>query len=114
ARAFVRRQLDRALDETDGAPPAAAARPPVARDARPEADELALGRRALEDFDFDAAERHFAAALHTADGADAAHRAAKALLELYVDHLADDERAPAIQSALGRGWESDAELACLV
>ena len=103
ARARVRWLLDTGETDAPDEPASAAPSAPAAADL----DLIAQGRAALDEFDYDTARQRFErAALHATD--DPA--AARALLELLVDHLALDEEALGIERQLAPRIAADSEV----
>lgn len=86
------------------------AMPPPAR-AVADADLLDQGRRALAEFDYETARAHFERALQDSNGDPAA---ARALLELLVDHMAADGDALALEDRLAPRAAADAEVRALL
>ncbi len=76
-----------------------------------DADPLDQGRGALAEFDYETARTHFERALQESDGDPAA---ARALLELLVDHMAADGDALAVEAQLGPRAAADAEVRALL
>jgi hypothetical protein len=116
ARAFVQRQADLAAEPDPAPRPAAQIPPPRPFDDAPPSTgaSLAAGRAALDAYDFEGAEQNFRAVLDRSVEAQERLAAARALLELLVDHLADDPRALALRDHLPLGWDQDLELRCLL
>src|ERR1051325_7176232 len=89
--------------------PADMASPPAAR-AVADTDLLDQGRRALAEFDYETARAHFEGALQDSNGDPAA---ARALLELLVDHMAADGDALALEAQLAPRAAADDEVRAL-
>ncbi|HEX3474679.1 MAG TPA: hypothetical protein VHT91_06530 [Kofleriaceae bacterium] len=107
ARARVQWMLD--VGEV-GEPPGGMAPPPAAR-AATDTDLLDQGRRALAEFDYETARAHFERALQESNGDPTA---ARALLELLVDHMAADGDALALEDQLAPRAAADAEVRALL
>ncbi|HEX8112018.1 MAG TPA: hypothetical protein VF516_30005, partial [Kofleriaceae bacterium] len=107
ARARVRWMLD--VGEVNE-PHGGMVTPPAAR-AADDADLLDQGRRALAEFDYETARAHFARAMQHSNGDPAA---ARALLELLVDHMAADGDALALEDQLAPRAAADAEVRALL
>jgi hypothetical protein len=107
ARAWIRWQLDTA-DAAPQVPPSSHA---PARRADPEPDDpLARGRRALAEYDFDAAVSLFREAFEASGDAETA----RALLEVLVDSLAQDAEALALEPELDDAASADPEVRSLL
>ena len=99
SRSWVRRRLDEAESpHTSSSTPAVRGGDQRGVTSRPPSpDPLAAGRRALEEYDYDSARALLAEALQRSGGAP---DEATALLDLLVDHLADDDAALRLETAL--------------
>ena len=91
-------------------PPGGMATPPAASVVAA-ADRLGQGRRALAEFDYETARAHFERAMQDSNGDPAA---ARALLELLVDHMAADGDALALEDQLAPRAAADAEVRALL
>jgi hypothetical protein len=105
ARSWIRWQLDTAEA------PSAPAPVPVPRRGAPgePLDALERGRRALAEYDFDAAVACFREAL-----ADGGVEPARALVEVLVDSLAQDDEAIALEDELDPDARDDEDVRCLL
>ncbi len=112
ARAWVRWQRDTAAEAvSDIAPKPLPTRPPAAPISSDEG--LAAGERRLAEYDFDGARQAFEASLHSPVAAERA-RAARLLLILLVEHLADCSAAIALGTSLDVDQLADPDVRCLL
>lgn len=113
ARAWIQRRLDEAGEPEAPASHAARVDPDATAPAHAGSD-VEAARAALDEYDYDRAERLLCGSLRTANDSAERRRLVRALLELYVDHLADDARALALRAELSSGSEPDPESVCLL